>query len=289
MTDFKRFFNKVVLVTGAAGGIGRSAVERFAREGAKVIIADHNYKKAKTFAIALTTEGYEAKSFNFDAESLKSCDELIKFVMNEYGRIDILVNNVGVTDNLKDVDILNLDISYFDKIFHTNLRSMIYLSKLVLPSMIKHGKGNIINISSLGSDIADVQYTFFGASKAGVKSLTKYIATQYAKDGIRCNGIAPGLVMTNKVQSIMPADIRDAFHKYGADHLIGETEDIAACIAFLASSDSRFMNGQTIVVDGGLSSSNSITSNIIEKFKIEQTMEEPVNQAGVNVEIELID
>lgn len=288
MTEFKRFFNKVVLVTGAANGIGRSAVERFAREGAKVIIADHNYKKAKTFSIALATEGFDAKAFNFDAESLKSCDELVKFALNEYGRIDILVNNVGVTDNLKDVDILNLDIAYFDKVFHTNLRSMIYLVKLVLPSMIKIGKGNIINISSLGSDIADIQYTFFGASKAGVKSLTKYIATQYAKDGIRCNGIAPGLVLTNKVQTILPSDIREVFHKYKADYLIGESEDIASCIAFLASPDSKFMNGQTIVVDGGLSSSNAITSGMMERFKLEQQMDH-IEQQKINLQIEMVD
>ncbi|MGL4331477.1 MAG: SDR family NAD(P)-dependent oxidoreductase [Bacteroidales bacterium] len=288
MTEFKRFFNKVVLVTGAANGIGRSAVERFAREGAKVIIADHNFKKAKTFSIALATEGFEAKAFNFDAESLKSCDELVKFALNEYGRIDILVNNVGITDSLKDVDILNLDIAYFDKVFHTNLRSMIYLVKLVLPSMIKVGKGNIINISSVGSDIADLQYTFFGASKAGVKSLTKYIATQYAKYGIRCNGIAPGLVMTSKVQSILPPDIRDVFHKYDADYLIGESEDIASCIAFLASSDSKFMNGQTIVVDGGLSASNAITSGLMERFKLEQNMNNS-EQQKVSLQIEMVD
>lgn len=140
MTEFKRFFNKVVLVTGAVNGIGRSAVERFAREGAKVIIADHNYKKAKTFSIALATEGFEAKAFNFDAESLKSCEELVKFAMKEYGRIDVLVNNAGVTDSLKDVDILNLDITYFDEVFHINLRSMIYLVKLALPDMIRKGK-----------------------------------------------------------------------------------------------------------------------------------------------------
>ena len=166
---------------------------------------------------------------------------------------------------------------------------MIYLSKLVLPSMIKHGKGNIINISSLGSDIADVHYTFFGASKAGVNSLTKYIAAQYAKDGIRCNAIAPGLVMTTKVQSVLPSDIRDAFDKYGANHLIGETEDIASCIAFLASADSRFMNGQTIIVDGGLSSSNGTTSNLIEKFKIEQSLDNLHGQIVKSVEIEMID
>lgn len=288
MTEFKRFFNKVVLVTGAANGIGRSAVERFAREGAKVIIADHNYKKAKTFSIALATEGFEARAFNFDAESLKSCDELVKFALNEYGRIDILVNNVGVTDNLKDVDILNLDIAYFDKVFHTNLRSMIYLVKLVLPSMIKIGKGNIINISSLGSDIADLQYTFFGASKAGVKSLTRYIATQYAKDGIRCNSVAPGLVLTNKVQTILPSDIREVFHKYKSDYLIGEAEDIASCIAFLASPDSKFMNGQTIVVDGGLSSSNSITTGLMERFKLEQQMDH-IEQQKMDIQIEMVD
>ncbi|MGL5319041.1 MAG: SDR family NAD(P)-dependent oxidoreductase [Bacteroidales bacterium] len=288
MTEYMRFFNKVVLVTGAATGIGRSAVERFAREGAKVIIADHNYKKAKTFSIALATEGFEAKAFNFDAESLKSCEELVKFAMSEYGRIDVLVNNVGVTDSLKDVDILNLDISYFDRVFHTNLRSMIYLAKLVLPSMIKVGKGSIINISSLGSDIADFQYTFFGASKAGVNSLTKYIATQYAKDGIRCNAIAPGLVLTNKVQSVLPSEIRDVFNKYNSNHLIGESEDIASCIAFLASPDSRFLNGQTIVVDGGLSSSNSITVSMMEKYKLEQQINQSESQRSM-LEIEMID
>ncbi|MGL4804866.1 MAG: SDR family NAD(P)-dependent oxidoreductase [Bacteroidales bacterium] len=268
MTELKRYFNKVVLITGAANGVGRSAAERFAQEGAKIILADRNYKKAKTFAIALSTEGHEAKAFNFDAESIKSCDELVRFARNEFGRIDILVNNVGGTDAIKDSDILNLDISYFDKIFHVNIRCMMYLSKLVLPSMIKQGKGVIINISGNSSDMADNLYTLYGTTKAGVQSFTRHLATQYAKFGIRCNAVSPGLVLTNKVKSFLPDNTKQMFAKFDMEHLVGEPEEVANTIVFLASNDARFINGQTIKVDGGLSCNTLLMDNVIERYKL---------------------
>lgn len=289
MTELKRFFNKVVLITGAANGVGRSAAERFAQEGAKIILADRNFKKAKTFAIALSTEGHEAKAFNFDAESIKSCDELVRFAMNEFGRIDILVNNVGGTDPIKDSDILNMDITYFDKIFHVNIRCMMYLSKLVLPSMIKQGKGVIINLSGNSSDMADNLYTLYGTTKAGVQCFTRHLATQYAKFGIRCNAVSPGLVMTNKVQSFLPKDTRQMFTKFEMEHLVGEPEEVANTIVFLASKDARFINGQTIKVDGGLSCNTLLMDSVVERYKLEMDRMETPHSASSSFAIDFED
>lgn len=286
MTELKRYFNKVVLITGAANGVGRSAAERFAQEGAKIILADRNFKKAKTFAIALSTEGYEAKAFNFDAESIKSCDELVRFAMTQFGRIDILVNNVGGTDPIKDSDILNMDITYFDKIFHVNIRCMMYLSKLVLPAMIKQGKGIIINVSGSSSDMADSLYTLYGTTKAGVQSFTRHLATQYAKFGIRCNSVSPGLVMTNKVKSFLPKDTKEMFTKFEMDHLVGEPEDVADTIVFLASADARFINGQTLKVDGGLSCNSLLMDQVVERYKLETELSEPNQGLSTGIAID---
>ena len=116
--------------------------------------------------------------------------------MKEYGQIDVLINNVGGTDPKRDLNIEKLDIDYFDEVFHLNLCCTMYLSQQVIPIMTTHGGGNIVNVASISGLTADANGTLYGASKAGVINLTKYIATQMGKKNIRCNAVAPGLVLT---------------------------------------------------------------------------------------------
>ena len=274
-----RFENKVVVITGAAGGIGEATTRRIVSEGGKVVIADHSEKKAEQLANELTHAGADVRHVYFSATELQSCKELIDFSMNEYQRIDVLINNVGGTDPKRDLNIEKLDINYFDEAFHLNLCCTMYLSQQVIPIMTTNGGGNIVNVASISSKsaygsyvdngggnivnvasisglTADANGTLYGASKAGVINLTKYIATQMGKKNIRCNAVAPGLVLTPAALDNLNEDVRNIFLGQCATPYLGEPEDVAAAIAFLASNDARYITGQTIVVDGGLTAHN---------------------------------
>ena len=195
--EMDRFKDKVVIVTGAASGIGEATTRRIVSEGGMVVMAD--FAKEKTALLAQ----------DLKAENLESCRTLIGTALEKYHRIDVLVNNVGGTDLQKDKNIEDLDISYFDQAFHINLRCAIYLSQLVIPVMIRQKGGNIVNIASVGGLTGDFRGTYYGAAKAGIINLTRYTATQMGKYNIRCNAIAPGLVLTpaalNKPGKYLPA------------------------------------------------------------------------------------
>ena len=179
-----RFENKVVVITGAAGGIGEATTRRIVSEGGKVVIADHSEKKAEQLANELTHAGADVRHVYFSATELQSCKELIDFSMNEYQRIDVLINNVGGTDPKRDLNIEKLDINYFDEAFHLNLCCTMYLSQQVIPIMTTNGGGNIVNVASISGLTADANGTLYGASKAGVINLTKYMYSNANRDFI---------------------------------------------------------------------------------------------------------
>ena len=251
-----RFENKTAVITGAAGGIGEATTRRIVSEGGKVVIADHSKERAEQLAAELNASGADVRPIYFSATVLQSCKELIAFAIKEYGQVDVLVNNVGGTNPKRDTDIETLDIDYFDEAFHLNLSCTMYLSQLVIPIMNAHGGGNIVNVASVSGITADANGTLYGASKAGVINLTKYIATQTGKKNIRCNAVAPGLILTPAALNNLNEDIRNVFLGQCATPYLGEPQDIAATIAFLASEDARYITGQTIVVDGGLTIPN---------------------------------
>lgn len=252
----KRFENKVIIITGAAGGIGEATTRRIVSEGGKVVIADYSEERAEKLATELMRTGADVRAMYFSASEQQSCKNLIEFAVKEYGQVDVLVNNVGGTDPKRDSNIERMEIDYFDEAFHINLSCTMYLSQLVIPIMVAHGGGNIVNVASVSGITADGSGTLYGASKAGVINLTRYIATQMGKKNIRCNAVAPGLVLTPAALNNLNEDVRTIFLHQNTTPYLGKPEDIAATIAFLASEDARYVTGQTIVADGGLTIHN---------------------------------
>lgn len=259
----KKLVNKVALITGASSGIGKATAERFAKEGAKVIIADHNLERAEKFAQSLRDNEFHAEAVMFEASGLYSAKVAVDRAIELFGSIDCVVNNVGGTNLLKDLDVEELDLHYFDEVLHVNLRSMLATAQAAIPFMKNRGccqsencSGTIINIASIGALLGSMNGTLYGISKAGVINLTRYIATQYGHYGIRCNCVAPGLVLTPAAINNLSEEDRETFIKYNSLPFAGKAEDIASIIAFLASDDSRYISGQTIIADGGMSCHN---------------------------------
>lgn len=247
----KRVEGKVAFISGGASGIGLSAATLLAKEGAKVVIGDFNEKGAKEAAENIVRDGGEAVGIFMDAGDQQSIQDSIEFTVKTYGAITVLVNNVGMTNMQKDLDVVNMDLEEWDRLMNANLKSVLLGARFAIPHMQKAGGGSIINIASMSAFASDVIRTAYGSSKAAVVHLTKYIATQYGKDNIRCNGIAPGLILTPAAEKGLSEDMREMFMKYNALPYHGRPEDIGWPVVFLASDESKFMTGQTMQIEGG--------------------------------------
>lgn len=251
-----RVQDKVALVTGGASGIGLSAATLLAKEGAKVVIADFNVEGAKQVAQNIQNEGGQAVAVFLDAGNETSIKEAIDFTVEKFGAITVLYNNVGLTNLQKDLDVVNIDLDEWDRLMNVNAKSVLLGSRYAIPYMQKAGGGSIINTASMSAFAGDSMRSAYGASKAAVVNLTKYIAAQYGKDKIRCNAVAPGLILTPAAKQNMSQEVLDIFEKYNALPYHGEADDIGNTVLFLASDESKFITGQTIQVEGGHYSSN---------------------------------
>ncbi|WP_423799812.1 SDR family NAD(P)-dependent oxidoreductase [Neobacillus sp. SAB-20_R2A] len=247
----RRVEGKVALVTGGASGIGLSAATLLAREGAKVVIADFNVEGAKEAAAKIKQQGGEAAGIFLDAGNEESIKAAVDFTVEHYGTITVLFNNVGLTNLHKDLDVVNIDLDEWDRLMNVNAKSVLLGSRFAIPHMIKAGGGSIINTTSMAAFAGDSTRSAYGASKAAVANLTRYIAAQYGKDGIRCNAVAPGLILTPAAKNNMPQEVLDIFAKFNALPYHGEADDIGYTVVFLASDESKFITGQTIQVEGG--------------------------------------
>lgn len=246
-----RVQGKVALVTGGASGIGLSAATLMAKEGAKVVIADFNVEGAKEAAEAIKNQGGEATAVFLDASQEDSIKAAVDFTVEQYGTITVLFNNVGLSNLQKDLDVVNIDLEEWDRLMNVNAKSVLIGSRFAIPHMIKAGGGSIINTASMAGFAGDVVRSAYGASKAAVVNLTKYTAAQYGKDKIRCNAVAPGLILTPAAKKNMPQAVLDIFEKFNALPYHGEADDIGNTVLFLASDESKFITGQTIQVEGG--------------------------------------
>lgn len=238
------------------------------KEGARVVVADYNLKGVRQTVDDFRKQGLVAESLVFDAVDVESCRKIVKDTVALYGRLDVLVNVVGGNDLKRDKSVRELDITYFDEIFHLNVRSMLASIQVALPFMQEKGGGSIVNIASMSGVTGDLRGTLYGICKAGVISLTRYVATQYGKDGIRCNAVAPGLVLTPAVDIALPKFYKSVFLKHNSVPYLGQPEHIGATVAFLASDDAGYINGQTILADGGMTCHNPSVGDLMEMFQM---------------------
>jgi NAD(P)-dependent dehydrogenase (short-subunit alcohol dehydrogenase family) len=244
--------DRVAVVTGAASGIGAASAAELAARGAKVVVADVNESGAKEVAAAI---GGDAVAHQVELAEEASIAALMQATVERFGRIDILHNNAaasGAEVMGRDLDVLTMDAAVWDAAFAVNLRAMMLTCKHALPSMIAQGKGVVVNMSSNSALAGDLSRVAYGATKGGVNSLTMYVATMYGKQGIRCNAISPGLVMTPAAERNLTDFDRSVFAGSHLTNTIGKPEDIAKVVAFLASDDSAFITGEVIRVDGGM-------------------------------------
>lgn len=253
-----RLLGKVAVITGAASGIGRAAAARFVAEGAAVVIGDLDKEQAAEAAAALTAGSGRAVGQGVDVLEESSLEALVGRAVSEFGGLDILCNHVGGSNPRKDLDLLRMDLDEFDRTMRLNVRSTVIGCRLALPHMIAAGGGSIVNTASVGGLSGDFLQSAYGTAKAAVIRLTQYVATQYGDRRVRCNAVAPGAVMTPALADNVPAATIEGIRAHNALPFIGEPDDIANAMLFLASDESRYITGQVLVVDGGMTSHSPI-------------------------------
>ena len=260
-----RLKDKVVIVIGAGQqsgdtiGNGRAISILFAREGAKVMLVDQNIESAQETKLMIDKEGKVSFTFKANIVEEDECRQLAEKCVDVYGRIDILVNNVGIGEG--DRSVVNLSEDVWDKIFNTNLKGMFFTCKYILPVMEKQGSGSIINISSIAS-ICATPLVAYKISKSGVNSLTHQLAMKYAKKGIRINAIMPGYMNTpmaiegiSRARGITKEDlIKERNSAVPLKGGMGDAWDTAYAALFLASDEAKFITSVILPVDGGQSS-----------------------------------
>ena len=232
--------NQVVLVTGAGHGIGRAVAERFAREGARVVVNDLDRDRAEEAAVAVGGIAVAA-----DVSSKTSVDGMFDFVLSEYGHVDVLVNNAG--DIYAARHFLEGDEAWWDHVLGVNLKGAYLCSQRAAIAMARRGSGVIINMSSGGATRAHRGNVAYDASKGGIEAMTRAMALDLAPYGVRVNAIVPGLIRTYDVTDEVAAE-RGAVVPMGR---LGTPEDLAGPTVFLATDDARYITGTCLVVDGG--------------------------------------
>ena len=239
---------KVALITGASRGIGQSISIILAQNGAHVICVSRNINDVQSVADKITNQKFVASAASCDISSTHNVTELVKDIIEKHGRIDILINKAGITsDNL----LMRMSEDDWDNVLNVNLKAAFTAIKAASRTMIKQRSGRIINISSVVGLMGNAGQVNYAASKAGLIGMTKSVAREFASRGITANCIAPGYIeteMTNKLKD----EVKSSLNEQIPLGRIGNVEDIAYAVAFLASDEASYITGQTLAVDGGM-------------------------------------
>ncbi len=240
--------DQIVLVTGSARGIGKEIARTFAQEGATVIISDIMEGPCSETAKEFTAAGLKADAVVCDVTNMSNVEEMVNKILDKYKRIDILINNAGIT---KDNLLLRMSEGEWDAVLTVNLKGAFCCTKAVSKSMLKAKKGKIVNIASIIGIMGNAGQANYAASKAGIIGLTKSVAREFASRGITANAVAPGFIQTEMTEKLSEK-AKEAIYQNIPLGKLGSPKDVAGVCLFLASRDADYITGQTIVVDGGM-------------------------------------
>lgn len=260
MTE-KKLEGKVAIITGSASGIGAATATAFAREGARVVVADVNLAAAERHAATINGGIGDAIALEVDLREEGSIAQLIDATVARFGGLDVLHNNAADTrlSSTRDLSLEKTDTEVWDGLWRANLRGAMIATKLAIPRLRTRGGGAIINTASGAAFLGMLSNTCYGILKAGIVTMTQYVATQHGKENIRCNAIAPGLIVTPSTRDTYAASrAGELMLRHQLTPRFGTPEDIAEMAVFLASDAAGFITGQCFSVDGGFNSHTPI-------------------------------
>ncbi len=243
-----RLQGKTAIITGAAGGIGMATARKFMREGAAIVVADHHPERVEEAVAALTTGDAKVLGICTDVTDRASVEAMVARTIDAFGRVDVLVNNAGIT---QDARLVKMSETQFDAVIDVNLKGVFLCAQAVAGPMLEQGSGVILNASSVVGLYGNFGQTNYAATKAGVIGFTKTWARELGPKGVRSAVVCPGFVRTPILASIPPAVMQKTIDKIPLGRL-GEPEEIANVYAFLASDEASYLNGAVIEVSGGI-------------------------------------
>ncbi len=242
------FTGQVGIVTGGTRGIGKAIAVGLARRGVSVVVAGRNPDAAREVAASLSAMGVKARGIKLDVSHSGEVEQAFEEIRKEFGRIDILINNAGIT---KDGLLMRMKEEAWDDVIDINLKGVFLCTREAIRDMVKQRYGRIVNITSVAAFMGNPGQANYSASKAGIVGLTKTVAREYAGRGVTVNAVAPGFVET-AMTDILPDNIKEDMKKLIPLGRFGVVEDVANAVVFLASPDSGYITGQVIHVNGGM-------------------------------------
>jgi len=243
-----RLKDKVAVITGAANGIGRAVAETFAREGARLMLADLMEEELERVAAAIRQNGGEAQTFVCDVTDRSRVERLIAETAAQFGRLDIVVNNAGIT---ADAQLVKMTEEQWDRVIDVNLKGVFNVAQAAARVMKEQGSGVILNASSIVGLYGNFGQTNYAATKWGVNGMTKTWARELGKYGIRVNAVAPGMIATAMTEK-MPRHVLDMMAQKTPLGRVGTPQEVANGYLFLASDEASFITGAILSIDGGL-------------------------------------
>lgn len=242
--------SRVVVITGGSKGIGRSVAYKFAEEKARIIIMhyDPDESASEETLEVLSQKGVEAESHKVDVSSFEAVAESFKDVLSRFERIDVLVNNAGIT---KDTLLMRMSEADWDAVINVNLKSVFNCTQAIIRSMIKKRSGKIVNIASVVGQIGNAGQANYSASKAGIMGFTKTVAREVAARGVNVNAVAPGFIDTEMTE-VLPEKVKESFIQQIPMGKLGKPEDVADAVYWLCAEGSAYITGQVIHVSGGM-------------------------------------